>query len=123
MQKDLAQLISSIWVIYSTSTQTPRNVILSLPGITEEQVKETEAALARSTSLRQQRAQVLDLLEGVRGVSIAEQGKIMNSREERRKARSALQQRYLSMEMEGQQNSKVNINDGPDLGGVADLFG
>lgn len=123
MQKELAQLIAAIWVIYGSSTQTPRNVILSLPGVTEEQVNEAEAALVRSTSLRQQRALVLDLLEGVRGVSIAEQGKILNAREERRKAKSALQQRYLTMEMEGQHNSKVDINDGPDLGGVADLFG
>lgn len=91
--------------------------------MTEPQVADAEAALARSTSLRQQRALVLDLLEGVRGVSIAEQGKILGTREERRKERSALQQRYLSNEMEGQQSSKVDINDGPDLGGVADLFG
>lgn len=124
MQKDLGQLISSIWVFYGPSTPTPRNVILSLPGITEDQVRNTEASLARSTSLRQQRAVVLELLEGVRGVSIAEQGKILNSREERRKMKSALHMRYVtSGEMEGQQNTKVDINDGPDLGGVADLFG
>lgn len=123
MHKDLAQLIASIWVLYGSSSPTPRSVILSLPGMTEEQVSNTEAALARSTSLRQQRAHVLDLLEGVRGISIAEQGKILNSREERRKVRSALQQRYLSNEMEGQQGHNVDINDGPDLGGVADLFG
>lgn len=91
--------------------------------MTETQVADAEAALARSNSLRHQRALILDLLEGVRGVSIAEQGKILGTREERRKARSALQQRYLSNEMEGQQSSKVDINDGPDLGGVADLFG
>ena len=124
MQKDLAQLISSIWVFYGSATQTPRNIILSLPGMTEDQVTNTEAALARATSLRQQRALVLDLLEGVRGVSIAEQGRILNSREERRKMRSSLQMRYQSNgEMEGQQTTRVDINDGPDLGGVADLFG
>jgi exportin-5 len=123
MQKDLAQLIASIWALYGSTSPTPRSVILSLPGVTEDQVSITETTLARSTSLRQQRAHVLDLLEGVRGVSIAEQGKILNSREERRKARSALQQRYLSSEMEGQQGGKVDVNDGPDLGGVADLFG
>ncbi|KAL4901384.1 hypothetical protein BDW74DRAFT_160372 [Aspergillus multicolor] len=123
MQKDLAQLIASIWVLYGASTPTPRALILSLPGMTQEKVGSTEAALVRSTSARQQRALVLELLEGLRGVSIAEQGKILGSREERRKARSALQERYMSNEMEGQQAHKVDINDGPDLSGVADLFG
>ncbi|KAL4926925.1 karyopherin MSN5 [Aspergillus undulatus] len=123
MQKDLAQLIASIWVLYGASTPTPKALILSLPGMTEQRVASTELALVRSTSARQQRALVLDLLEGLRGVSIAEQGKILGSREERRKARSALQERYMSNEMEGQQNHKVDINDGPDLSGVADMFG
>ncbi|KAL4740076.1 armadillo-type protein [Aspergillus similis] len=123
MQKDLAQLIASIWVLYGASTPTPKALILSLPGMTEERVASTESALVRSASARQQRALVLDLLEGLRGVSIAEQGKILGSREERRKARSALQERYMSNEMEGQQAHKVDINDGPDLSGVADMFG
>ncbi|KAE8348511.1 armadillo-type protein [Aspergillus coremiiformis] len=123
MQKDLAQLISSIWVLYGSSTPTPRSVILSLPGMDEQRVAMTEASLVRSAAARQQRALILDLLEGLRGVSIAEQGKILGSREERRKARSALQERYMSSEMEGQQNNKVDINDGPDLTGVADMFG
>ncbi|KAL5365727.1 armadillo-type protein [Aspergillus floccosus] len=121
MQKDLAQLIASIWVLYGSSP-TPRALILSLPGMDEQRVASTEAALLRSTAARQQRALVLDLLEGLRGVSIAEQGKILGTREERRKARSALQERYMSTEMEAQQN-KVDINDGPDLSGVADMFG
>ncbi|KAI9927716.1 hypothetical protein ASPWEDRAFT_113938 [Aspergillus wentii DTO 134E9] len=124
MQKDLAQLIASIWVLYGSVSPTPRSVILSLPGMNEQRVAHTEAALVRSTAARQQRALILDLLEGLRGVSIAEQGKILGTREERRKARSALQERYMTSEaMEGQQNLKVDINDGPDLGGVADMFG
>ncbi|GKZ28903.1 hypothetical protein AbraIFM66950_001527 [Aspergillus brasiliensis] len=124
MQKDLAQLIASIWILYGSSSPTPRAVMLSLPGLDEQRVANAEAALIRSSAARQQRALILDLLEGLRGVSIAEQGKILGSREERRKARSALQERYMSTgEMEGQQNHKVDINDGPDLAGVADLFG
>lgn len=92
----------------------------------EQRVSQTETALMSSTSGRQQRALVLDLLEGLRGVSISEQGKILGTREERRKARSAMQQRYMSTapaDMEGQQKTKVNIDDGPDLGGLADMFG
>ena len=91
--------------------------------MTDLKVKNTEEALIRSTSSRQQRALILDLLDSLRGVSIAEQGKILDSREERRRARSALQERYMTSEMEGQQNTKVNINDGPDLEGIADLLG
>lgn len=125
MQKDLAQLIASIWVLYGPSTPTPRSVIASLPGIPAERVSETEAALLRSTSARQQRALILDLLEGIRGVSIAEQGKILGTHEQRRKARSALQEQYMKAptEMEGQQPTKVNVDDGPDLSGIADMFG
>lgn len=124
MQKDLAQLIASIWVLYGFASETPKSVLLSLPGITEQKVAQTEAALQRCTSPRQQRALILELLEPLRGVSIAEQGKILGSREERRKARSALQERYMTNEMETQQeNHRVDINDGPDLSGVADMFG
>ncbi|KAJ5614425.1 hypothetical protein N7528_008079 [Penicillium herquei] len=125
MQKDLAQLIASIWVLYGPATVTPRSIFLTLPGITEEKVSQTEAQLHRCTSPRQQRALVLELLESLRGVSIAEQGKILGSREERRKIRSALQERYMTNnDMESQQsNPRVDINDGPDLSGVADMFG
>ena len=124
MQKDLAQLISSIWVLYGFASETPKNVFLSLPGITEQRVAQTEAGLQQCTSPRQQRAMILEFLEPLRGVSIAEQGKILGSREERRKARTALQERYMTNEMETQQsNHRVDINDGPDLSGVADMFG
>ncbi|OJJ48636.1 hypothetical protein ASPZODRAFT_150826 [Penicilliopsis zonata CBS 506.65] len=122
MQKDLAQLIASIWVLYGSSSPTPRAVILSLPGLTEEHVATTEASLVRSSSARQQRALVLELLESLCGVSVAEQGKIFSTREERRKARSVLQKRYMSRDMEAQP-TRVDINDGPDLGGLADMFG
>jgi exportin-5 len=39
------------------------------------------------------------------------------------KARSAMQERYMTVEMDGQQNTQVDTNDGPDLTGVADMFG
>jgi len=124
MQKDLAQLIAAIWVLYGPVSQTPRSTFLSLPGISEEKVAYTETALQRCVSPRQQRALILELLEPLRGVSVAEQGKILGSREERRKARTALQERYMTNEMETQQeNHRVDINDGPDLSGVADMFG
>ncbi|KAJ5111277.1 hypothetical protein N7532_001812 [Penicillium argentinense] len=124
MQKDLAQLIASIWVLYGYASETPRSVLLSLPGISESQVAQTEDALRRSSAPRQQRALVLDLLEPLRGISITEQGKIMKSREERRKFLTALQEKYRALPMETEnENHRVDINDGPDLSGVADMFG
>lgn len=122
MQKDLAQLIASIWTLYGTSSSTPRSVILSLPGMTDARVSGTEEALMRSASSRQQKALVLDLLEGLRGVSISEQGRIADPRGERRKAKGAFQARYMATNMEGQEGGKVDTNDGPDLTGVADMF-
>lgn len=90
--------------------------------MTEQRVMATQEALMRSTSGRQQKALVLDLLEGLRGVSISEQGRISDPRSERRKAKSAMQARYVTTQMEGQEGGKVDINDGPDMTGLADLF-
>ena len=124
MQKDFAQLIASIWILYGNCSETPTAIFLSLPGITEEKIARTEGHLRRCTSPRQQRAWVLDFLESVRGVSVSAQGMFLGSREDRRKARSALQERYMTNDMDTQdQSHRVDINDGPDLGGVADLFG
>ncbi|PGH23822.1 hypothetical protein AJ80_02070 [Polytolypa hystricis UAMH7299] len=121
MQKDLAQLIASIWILYGPSSNTTRSIMLSLPGLTEAKVAETENLLLRSTSTRQQKALILNLLEGLRGVSISEQGRISGP-EDRRKARTAMQARYMTTEMEGQEGDRVDINNGPDLTGVADMF-
>ncbi|EFE42128.1 hypothetical protein TRV_03128 [Trichophyton verrucosum HKI 0517] len=122
MQKDLAQLISSIWILYGPTTNTPRSIILSLPGMLEQKVKAAEVALHGSASSRQQKAIILDLLEGVRGVRISEQGRILGTAVNRRKERSSMQARYMSTEMEGEEAKKVDINDGADLTFVADMF-
>ncbi|KAM5441833.1 karyopherin [Microsporum ferrugineum] len=122
MQKDLAQLISSVWILYGPTTNTPRSIMMSLPGMAEQKVKAAEEALHNSTSSRQQKAIILDLLEGVRGVRISEQGRILGTAANRRKERSAMQARYMTTEMEGQETKKVDINDGADLAFVADMF-
>ncbi|KAI5304993.1 hypothetical protein KEM56_005544 [Ascosphaera pollenicola] len=122
LQKDLAQLIASIWIEYGPLTETPRSVILSLPQMSEAKVAATETTLLQqTTSSRRQKALILDLLEGLRGVSVSEQGKI-TTREQRRKQRSALQAQYMTVEMETQENSRPSADDGPDLTGVADMF-
>ncbi|KAI9800227.1 MAG: hypothetical protein M1825_004211 [Sarcosagium campestre] len=78
LQKDLAQLIATVYILYSPLSAAPRHVLLSIPGVSSHKLDKTSAALfAIGSNGRQQRALVLDLLEGVRGVSVAEQGRIM----------------------------------------------
>ncbi|OJD21796.1 hypothetical protein ACJ73_06862 [Blastomyces percursus] len=121
MQKELAQLIASIWIKYGPTSDTPAKIIGSLPDMPKSKVAATYAALMESRSGRQQRALVFDLLEGLRGVSISEQGRIAGPSPVRRKPKSALQERYTT-EMDVQEGGKVDINSGPDLTGVADMF-
>lgn len=117
LQRDLAQLIASIVSLYSRKTEMPRQILLSLPGIPAEKVDQAIQKLVKTQNSRHQRALVLDLLEGLRGVSISEQGKIAKS--DPKKIRSALQQRYMSIDVQ-QQGDR---DETPDLGGVAEMFG
>ena len=64
-------------------TLTPRNVLLSLPSMTTERVDAvannlaaTGGVISGSGNARQQRALVLDLLDGLRGVRLSELGKM-----------------------------------------------
>ena len=118
MQKDFAQLIASILTTYHARTPTPQNILLSLPGMRIDQVNRAiEHMLQAHGNPRKQRATVLHLLQGFRGVAINEQGKL--PRPDPKKSKSAMQQRYLTNDME---TSKSNA-ESPDLGGVADMFG
>ncbi|KAL8779897.1 MAG: hypothetical protein Q9213_006719 [Squamulea squamosa] len=119
LQKDLSQLIASIIIIYAPRTDTPRQILLSLPTIPAEKVDHAIQQLYKAhQNNRQQRAIVLDLLESLRGVSISEQGRI--AKPDPKKIRSAIQQSYMTVEM--QEDGKVK-EESPDLGGVADMFG
>ena len=134
LQKDLAQLIASIWTCYGLPyemdgqplTQTPQAIILSLPSMSVDRVERAARHLAETESARQQRAIVLQLLEGLRGVSIHEMGKINSTRNG---GQSLVQKRYVGNNgpqggMEGvDQVHPVNVDDGPDLTGVAEIFG
>lgn len=130
LQRDLALLISSIWTLYGPLTSAPKNLILSLPGVAPDKVEKTEQKLARSTKDSHRKALILDLLESLRGVSVSEMGRIASARDERRKVKSKMQERYMSansgagqgMEMDGQFGAS-KTDDGPDLGGIADMFG
>ncbi|KAL9602933.1 MAG: hypothetical protein Q9219_001458 [cf. Caloplaca sp. 3 TL-2023] len=118
-QKDLAQLIAIIICAYVPRTVTPKQVLLSLPSMPPEKIDHAINQLMKAhKSDRQQRAVVLDLLETLRAVSVSEQGKVM--RPDAKKVRSAIQERYVTSEMQTDGKEKERT---PDYGGVADMFG
>ena len=118
MQKDLASLIAHIILLYSRHTATPRDLMLSLPDMSAAKVDKTFGKIAKAGSERQQRALVLELLEGVRGVSIYEAGKIARPTSKGH-GRSGVQQQYMEVEQ------APGITNGEEVGleGVAGLFG
>ncbi|KAH9222210.1 armadillo-type protein [Leptodontidium sp. 2 PMI_412] len=119
LQKDLAQLIASILIYYSPLTPTPRQILVSIPGVQERAVdKCIDYVMRPGMQQRQQRALVLDLLRDIKGVSISEQGRITKSASAVRKDRSKMQQEFMTEpppSMEPRQQS-------PSLVGVADMF-
>ena len=118
LQRDLAQLIASIVIAYNPRSETPKQVLLSLPSMSPEEIDRAIRHLARAQSnSRQQRAIILDLLEGLRGVSVSEQGKI--AKPDPKKIRSAMQEKYMTVDL--QANGKKE--ESPDLSGIANMFG
>ncbi|KAK0610469.1 armadillo-type protein [Bombardia bombarda] len=79
-QKELGALIAAILVYYNSLTPTPRNILLSLPGIKPQAVDQAIGQLlAGSGSSRTQRGVVLELLRDLKGVSISEMGRLSKS--------------------------------------------
>lgn len=119
LQKELAQLIASILTYYSTLTATPRQILLSLPGIEEPSVdKCIDYIMRQGMQQRQQRALVLDLLRDIKGVSISEQGRITKTASAVRKERSKMQQEFLKERTATAEDRKAS----PGLEGVAGMF-
>ncbi|MCJ1274120.1 hypothetical protein MMC21_001915 [Puttea exsequens] len=118
LQKDFAQLIASIVISYTPRTDTPKQVLLSLPDMAVDKVDRSIRHLFKAQhNSRQQRAIVLDLLQGFRGVAIQEQGKL--PKPDPKKLRSAMQEKYMTGEVPA--NGKKEPS--PDLDGVAGMFG
>lgn len=121
LQKDLAQLIASILIYYSAYTKTPREVLLSLPGVSEEAIDQTIDYISRpGVGSRQQRALVLDLLKDLKGVSISEQGRITKPASAVKKERSKMQQEFMKVNQE--QSTAVKRGGTPDFEGLAGMF-
>ncbi|ETI25101.1 hypothetical protein G647_04472 [Cladophialophora carrionii CBS 160.54] len=144
-QQYYAQLIATIWLSYGLPahvpategtpahdrhalTSTPRDVIMSLPGMTEAKVDKAAGQLLKegaggSSRAKKLRAIILTLLEGVRGVRVSELGKIDTKQQQ-----SKLLEKYKQREMLGMQGVEDHGHgrqDGTaetDLAGVADMF-
>ena len=117
LQKEFAQLIASILITYTPRTETPKKILLSLPGMPADKIDLAVRHLFKAQqNTRQQRAIVLDLLEGFRGVAINEQGKL--PKPDVKKFRSMMQEKYMT----GEVNAKEKQEKSPDLGGISDLF-
>ncbi|KAB8292991.1 hypothetical protein EYC80_007354 [Monilinia laxa] len=120
LQKDLAHLISSILIYYAPLTGTPKQILLSLPGIQEKAIDKCIDSLQKQgIQQRQQRALVLYLLKDLKGISISEQGRISKSASVARKERSKMQEAFMKGPVEDDKKIKSEID---DLEGVAGLF-
>lgn len=119
LQKDLAQVIAGILVWVGRHTDTPKQILLSLPGIQEHDVKYCIEHLNRpGTQQRQQRALVLDLLKHLKGVSISEQGRVTKPAGDVRRERSKMQQEFMKVHPA----EEVRRGPSPSLEGVAGMF-
>ena len=77
VQKELASLIASIVVYYGAVSNTPRDILLSLPNVNPAELERLTPYMAKPSShTRQQRAIVLDILRDLKGVSVSEMGKL-----------------------------------------------
>lgn len=130
LQKDLASLIAAIVVYYSPVTSTPRDILMSLPNIRQADLDRLNDFVAKPAShTRQQRALVLDLLKDLKGVSIAEMGKLPKNSgfgRGKRSNRSKMAQEFMTPANESRTRGGGVADGGratPDaLEGVAGLF-
>jgi exportin-5 len=115
-QKELASLIAGI---IHLDDEIPRSIILSLPGMSDHARVDRRLEKLRTGNRqdeRMQRSVVLDLLSGIKGVSIHEQGKIQRSAP---KKRTQFQEQYMSVD----QAPTIVRGTSPGLAGVAGMFG
>ncbi|KAL8405067.1 hypothetical protein RB594_009812 [Gaeumannomyces avenae] len=136
LQKELAALIASILAHYCAFTETPKRVLLSLPGLKEVDVVTAIEYVSRpGLNPRQQRAVVLDLLKDLKGVSVSEMGKLSRAggfggesgRGGKKAGRSKMAQEFMTAPVLGSNASGVAgqgaaRGNSPDLEGVAGLF-
>lgn len=125
MQRELGNVMAAILANYTQLTPTPRNVLMSLP-VRSEDVDTCLANITRAgTNQRQQRGYILDLLKDLKGVSIAEMGKVQRGSDfsktnKKAATRSKMQQEFMTAPPTN--SLQGNGRNSPDLTGVAGLF-
>lgn len=121
LQKELASLIAQIILLYAPLTNTPGAVLLSLPNTPTAKVHKVVNKICKGQlGERQQRALVLDLLDGVRGVSVHQQGKIETLRRPAAsRGAKSVQDQYMQVEIA----PTITIGQEDGLESVAELFG
>lgn len=129
LQRELGNVIAAIVANYSQLTQTPREILSSLPNMQQEEVDDCFAKITQQgTSQRAQRVLVLGLLKDLKGVSIAEMGKVQKSTDfgiakKKASTRSEMQQQFMEAPTNGQTDrERERERNSPDLIGIAGLF-
>ena len=123
IHKELAATIASIIHHCGAIDDTPMRVLESLQGMDPERLRHSVERILKMKKERDQRAIVLDLLAGIRGVRISELGKVGiggNRDDATRRAKNDKSKWLARMDVEN--NSIVRGNTPPE-GGLGDLFG
>lgn len=104
-----------------------RNILLSLSDLSRDHErvdrKLQQLRNSRRGDERLQRSIVLDLLQGLRGVSIHELGKVDRGKP---KKRTAFQEQYMGAQgggMQVEEQARIVRGGSPGLEGVAGMFG
>lgn len=132
LHKEIASLIATILACYSPHTPTPRNVLLSLPGMQKAEVdKAIDRIIRPGQNSRYHRTVILDLLKDLKGVSVSEMGKLnkslslpSSSRKPhgKGKGRTQLAQGFMTTPQPAPGTSNNGLGDADALDGVAGLF-
>lgn len=127
LQRELGNVIAAIIANYIHLTETPREILSSLPNLHQQEVDTCLTKITQpGTSQRAQRVLVLGLLKDLKGVSIAEMGKVQKntdfgSAKKKASTRSEMQQQFMEAPPTNGQQAN-NGRNSPDLTGIAGLF-
>ncbi|KAF3903419.1 Exportin-5 [Orbilia brochopaga] len=117
IQKDLAGLIAQIYTLYSPSTDQPRQLLLTVPGVNEAKVAAFHRRIMGVLNVRVQRSLMMDLLGDVRGVPLSEKGKVVIPKAKEKEKAEKERERKVAMEREQREANRT-----PEYGGLVDMF-
>ncbi|KAI9886573.1 MAG: tRNA (guanine(9)-N(1))-methyltransferase [Watsoniomyces obsoletus] len=136
VQRDAISLVVTIYTTFSPLTSSARTNLLALPKVTEQKMDEIHNMLFAHPAAKQSRGLMMSLLDGVRAMSISEQGKLdvkvsqapglTKSRRNRDKGGRGMGNgtgtgMEETMDVEGYPEMKKD-RESPDFSGIADMF-